>query len=505
MVHMVPPPGSVDFEETKCPYIELAEADLPWRYTPELAAGPVLRPWIVLVVGTPQEVQLHEGTVTLTNAVLVAHDLTRSARWAHVQDDSDHPGQRLVARLLSPRDLDPTTDYVAVVVPAFAANGDPSWTSATAQIELPAFASWRFRTATEGDFPTLASRPGTGRRRRRPRSGTADLHAAGRAAGGHRARRTGTDRRNRSGHPDPGERRRRHAHDAGDRSTSTDRRSTELRRRVDARSGCDRRGVRRSMRTPVTVRSPVSGSALGIDEQELLSDAAVEAGRFTRRGVTTHQEPHRRAQRRGVALGRAASRATRSVGWRSSAPSLARMMTASGTVLERITGRRPSVAGRTVLVDRSPGLAQGPTASRHSRPRRRTTSGTCSRPRTAALRRPRRQGSTPTTPAGGSASALDDLLERPRRGRSIPSRSFEEAGLALRPQRLQGRHAGALRQRDGVLARAGSCRSTRADPGPARDPRPAGRRSARTSGRCSRCCERSTATHRSRTSPGCWS
>ena len=100
VVHMVPPPGSVDFEETKCPYIELAEADLPWRYTPELAAGPVLRPWIVLVVGTPQEVQLHEGTVTLTNAVLVAHDLTRSARWAHVQDDSDHPGQRLVARLL---------------------------------------------------------------------------------------------------------------------------------------------------------------------------------------------------------------------------------------------------------------------------------------------------------------------------------------------------------------------------------------------------------------------
>jgi len=159
VVHMVPPPGTVDFEETKCPYVELAEADLPWRYTPMLAAGLALRPWIVLVVGTPQEVQLHDGgTVTLTNTVLAAHDLTRSSRWAHVQDDRDHPGERLVARLLSPRDLEPTTDYVAVVVPAFAANGNPAWTPATAQLELSAFASWRFRTSTEGDFPTLASR-----------------------------------------------------------------------------------------------------------------------------------------------------------------------------------------------------------------------------------------------------------------------------------------------------------------------------------------------------------
>jgi hypothetical protein len=159
VVHMVPPPGTVDFEETKCAYVELAEVDLPWRYTPELAVGLTLRPWIVLVVGTAQEVQLQsDGTVTLTNAVLAAHNLTSAARWAHVQDDRDHPGERMVARLLSPRDLDPSTDYVAVVVPAFAANGTLAWTAATAQISLPAAASWRFRTSTEGDFPTLASR-----------------------------------------------------------------------------------------------------------------------------------------------------------------------------------------------------------------------------------------------------------------------------------------------------------------------------------------------------------
>lgn len=159
VMHMVPPPGSVDFEETKCAYVELSAPDLPWRYTPQLATGLALRPWIVLVVGTPDEVQLHEGrTVTLTNSVLAAHDLAASARWAHVQDDHDHPCQRMVARLLSPRDLDPSTGYVAVVVPAFSATGAPSWSTVTPQVELPVFASWSFRTATDGDFPTLASR-----------------------------------------------------------------------------------------------------------------------------------------------------------------------------------------------------------------------------------------------------------------------------------------------------------------------------------------------------------
>lgn len=164
VIHMVPPPGSVDFEETKCAYVELAEPDLPWRYTPQLAAGLALRPWIVLVVGTAQEVTLHgSGTVTLTQTVLAAHELAASARWAHVQDDRDRPGERMVARLLSPRDLNPLTDYVAVVVPAFSSTGAPAWTIATPQVDLPAFLSWRFRTSTQGDFPSLASllRPAT--------------------------------------------------------------------------------------------------------------------------------------------------------------------------------------------------------------------------------------------------------------------------------------------------------------------------------------------------------
>lgn len=159
VLHTVPPPGTIDFEETKCVYVELSGVDLPWRYTPELAVGRKLRPWLVLVVGTESEVELNtSGTVTLQNDVLAAHDLSLSARWAHVQDDVAHPGERMVTRLLSPRNLEPRTPYVAVVVPAFNAVGVQAWNAATPSVTLPAFHSWSFITAEEGDFPTLAAR-----------------------------------------------------------------------------------------------------------------------------------------------------------------------------------------------------------------------------------------------------------------------------------------------------------------------------------------------------------
>ncbi|MFI9588156.1 hypothetical protein ACIHCQ_41695 [Streptomyces sp. NPDC052236] len=171
VLHMMPPPGTADFEETKCVYTELSAADLPWRYTPELAAGRTLRPWIVLVVGTPAEAALQPGgTITLTDGVLAAHDLRHSARWAHLQDDADHPGLHRVVRLLSPRDLAANTDYIAAVVPAFAADGRPSWDAGTAQVTLPVHHWWSFSTGQEGDFPTLAARLKTG--------GAADLGRA---------------------------------------------------------------------------------------------------------------------------------------------------------------------------------------------------------------------------------------------------------------------------------------------------------------------------------------
>lgn len=160
---VMPAPGTVDFESTKCAYIELAAADLPWRYTPE-RINPVqrdrLRPWLVLVTARPGagEVSLTVGgTVILTGAALSSHDLSRSARWAHTQEDADNPGVQR-ARLLSPRPLEPESDYLAVLVPAFTVDGQPAWTAATASVTLPVHHWWSFHTAERGDFPTLASR-----------------------------------------------------------------------------------------------------------------------------------------------------------------------------------------------------------------------------------------------------------------------------------------------------------------------------------------------------------
>lgn len=160
LARMMPAPGTPDFETTKCAYVEMTAADLPWRYTPELAVGARLRPWLVLVTarsGAGEAALQSGGTVTLTGPALAAHDLARSARWAHTQQDADTAGPRL-ARLVSPRPLQPQTEYVAVLVPAFGADGQPAWTTVTASVTLPVLHWWTFSTAGEGDFPTLASR-----------------------------------------------------------------------------------------------------------------------------------------------------------------------------------------------------------------------------------------------------------------------------------------------------------------------------------------------------------
>ena len=62
-----PHPGTHDAEATMMAHVELAAPDLPWRYTPEPHTGaPALRPWLVLVVGTPAEVSLEaDGRVAL--------------------------------------------------------------------------------------------------------------------------------------------------------------------------------------------------------------------------------------------------------------------------------------------------------------------------------------------------------------------------------------------------------------------------------------------------------
>ena len=113
-------------------------------------------------------------------------DLTESWAWAHTQVMGSQREQNAlktalagdpglnVSRLLCPRRLDPTTEYLACVVPAFELGrkaglglpiqpGDeqklePAWASGAQsppEVMLPVYYHWEFRTGTGGDFETL--------------------------------------------------------------------------------------------------------------------------------------------------------------------------------------------------------------------------------------------------------------------------------------------------------------------------------------------------------------
>ena len=161
-----PHPGADNAEATMMAHVELAAADLPWRYTPEPHTGAAgLRPWLVLVVGTPTEVSLQpDGRVELAGAaVFQQHPLSVSYRWAHVHET---PG-RTFSRVVSPRSLDPGVEYVVALVPAWRTENQAdgtlalvdSWADATPSVTLPCFDSWGFRTTADpGDFASISRR-----------------------------------------------------------------------------------------------------------------------------------------------------------------------------------------------------------------------------------------------------------------------------------------------------------------------------------------------------------
>jgi hypothetical protein len=163
IVRRYPAPGTLDHESDRCPYVELADASLPWRYTPAVtpaASSADLHPWVVLVVGEEgTELTLAGGRVTIDVSVQGDEQAlglpTSPYRFAHVQVDA--AGHR-TARLLSGRRLRAGTDYLAVVVPAYDESGARSWTGA-GPVTPPAYDAWRFRTAVPaGSFEDLAAR-----------------------------------------------------------------------------------------------------------------------------------------------------------------------------------------------------------------------------------------------------------------------------------------------------------------------------------------------------------
>ena len=160
-----PVAGAQSAEETMCAFVELGAPDVPWRYAPvpaEAANASAWKPWIVLVVGSTRDVVLLPGNrVAISQAVAYAHPLGQSARWAHVQKTNPpaplNLAPHITSRLLSPYELKPNTDYIAVVVPAFTDDGNPAW-DGNSDVESRVFYSWRFRTGDAGDFKDLALR-----------------------------------------------------------------------------------------------------------------------------------------------------------------------------------------------------------------------------------------------------------------------------------------------------------------------------------------------------------
>lgn len=151
--HMAPRPNTADAETTKCVHIDFFDAELPWRYTPQRAQGDAHKPWMVLLVGTDEELIVEAGIASAQRSVLEAHPLAESHKWAHIQTEAADT----FSRILSPYRLKPQRSHIAVLVPAFAADGGPMWDAAgQPRAKLTAYFSWRFQAAEEGDFETLA-------------------------------------------------------------------------------------------------------------------------------------------------------------------------------------------------------------------------------------------------------------------------------------------------------------------------------------------------------------
>ena len=198
IVRTEPRPQSTDFEPNYFPAIEFDRPDFPWLFTPAKAdTSGKLRPWLCLIVIRKQDgIKIRADRNLLLPIIeipsslrdLELPDLSESWAWAHVQvagtkRDADSLKNSLggdpaltVSRLLCPRRLDPSTDYLACVVPAFelgrrAGLGEsikpedekaplaPAWVvnSPPASVTLPIYFHWDFRTGIGGDFESLVT------------------------------------------------------------------------------------------------------------------------------------------------------------------------------------------------------------------------------------------------------------------------------------------------------------------------------------------------------------
>jgi hypothetical protein len=197
IVRREPQPNARSFESNHFVTIEFDRPDFPWLFTPARAGDNArLRPWLCLVVVRLQDgVTVHAGVNATLPIIEIAApavstdelpDLSESWLWAHSQvtasDNADANALRTtlagdsslsLSRLICPRLLEPDTDYIACLVPAFEAGRkaglglpvdssealQPAWSSdpnTAGTVTLPLYDSWTFRTGDGGDFKSLA-------------------------------------------------------------------------------------------------------------------------------------------------------------------------------------------------------------------------------------------------------------------------------------------------------------------------------------------------------------
>lgn len=195
IVRTEPRRGNANFEPNYFAAIEFDRPDFPWLFTPAKAGvDGKLRPWLCLVVVKKQPGVALRADRLLPLPILEIGapakpgeelpDLAESWAWAHAQLSAAANAtpaeltqllatrpELSVSRLLCPRLLQPATDYLACVVPAFELGRkaglnlpiqpadtqrlNPAWLPGAQQVTLPVYFHWEFRTGAAGDFESL--------------------------------------------------------------------------------------------------------------------------------------------------------------------------------------------------------------------------------------------------------------------------------------------------------------------------------------------------------------
>lgn len=179
-----PAPGAPSFPCDRLAFVEMAEPDFLFRYSPVVPSLSPARcvPWLALLVFPKGLCSVDTVVVDRQPAVrlrvpeagrALLPDLTRLWAWAHAQSAPPSAGGEAdatsgVCRLLCPMRLAMNSSYSAFLVPAYEAGrraglgqqvpaGEPSvWSrEGSGPLDLPVYWSWDFRAGPPDDFASL--------------------------------------------------------------------------------------------------------------------------------------------------------------------------------------------------------------------------------------------------------------------------------------------------------------------------------------------------------------